>query len=103
MQAIINSKRYDTDTATEIAEYDNGFNGGDFHLVVERLYKTDKGAYFLACSGGALSKYADIGGNYRIEGKQIRPLSNYETIQWLEKHVETDVLNQQFPDKIEDA
>ena len=37
MKSIINGKRYDTETAQELASWDNGCNCGDFHECEETL------------------------------------------------------------------
>ncbi len=51
MKRIINGLRYDTETATKLADWDNGIYGNDFKACEESLYKTKNGAYFIAGQG----------------------------------------------------
>jgi hypothetical protein len=77
MKKIINGKRYDTETATEIASAWNGCSRTDFKFLLETLYTTDSGAWFLAAEGGAMTKYAKIleGGRARTGDRDILPLT----------------------------
>ena len=103
MLKIIDGKRYDTETATEVASYGNGLGGSDFRNFVETLYKTAKGAWFIAGSGGAMTSYAESVGNGSTSGEGLRPVSANEAMAWLEKYEENDALNEHFADHIEDA
>jgi len=103
MKAIIDGKRYNTETATEVAEYWNGLGGGDFGRYEESLYKTAKGAWFLAGKGGPMSPYAQSVGNGQSGGEGIRPITADEAREWLEKKNEIDALDEHFADHIEDA
>ena len=38
MKKIINYKMYNTETATMVASYTNGYGCGDFHYISELLY-----------------------------------------------------------------
>ena len=104
MKAIIDGKRYDTDTAEEIAYFDNGLPASDFSEMHETLYRTVKGAFFLCGGGGPMTKYAEAaaGGGW-IGGGHITPLTKEETKQWLERHNEVDTLEILFENAIEDA
>jgi len=60
MQIIIESKLYDTQTAKEIEEcFDSCFGThSDANRVIERLFKTKKGQWFMTCeSWGEGSRY----------------------------------------------
>lgn len=57
MRRIINGKAYDTDTAKQIAKYDNGLLPDDFDYIEETLYLKKTGEYFILGEGGARSKY----------------------------------------------
>ena len=59
MRAIIDGKRYDTETAKVVAEWANTYDRGDFHHYSEALYLTPKGAWFLHGEGNASSPYND--------------------------------------------
>ena len=56
MKKIICKKEYDTETATKIKQYTNGYFG-DPAGYEETLYQTPGGLYFLYVSGGAASPY----------------------------------------------
>lgn len=104
MKAIIEGKRYDTETATELARWDSGHNPGDFHRLEETLYKTPKGSYFLHGEGGAFTQYSQpVGDNGSAGGERIVPLSESEAIDWLARHGKVDVLETDFSDHIDDA
>ena len=47
MKKIINNKMYNTETATEVASYDNGCYLSDFRHFREELYRKRTGEFFL--------------------------------------------------------
>jgi len=96
MKKIINNKRYDTDTATQIggAGYSHP---GDFSFWLERLYQKKTGEFFLHGIGGAMSKYArSTGLNEWSGGEEIIPLSPEEARKWAEKNLETEEFEEIF-------
>lgn len=87
LKSIINGKTYNTQTATLLAEYDNGGGFGDFHALDEGLYLTKNGTYFLAGSGGAMTKYCrSCGHNSTCGGSGITPISIEEAKAWMESY-----------------
>jgi len=104
MKRILNGKRYDTATATEIASWKNGLSSNDFHYCEETLYRTKNGAFFLVGEGGALSAYSrSCGSNSSCGGSELLPLSEKEVREWLEDHDCTDELEELFGSGIIDA
>jgi len=105
MRAIINRKRYDTDTATKIAFWSNGASYGDFNRCEESLYQTKGGAFFLCGEGGGLSKYACSieGGRASGSGSEIIPLTQPEALDWCEEHDQGDAIEEHFAAEITDA
>jgi len=101
MKKVIDGKLYDTETAEEICGYSFG-NGGDFERVDETLYRTKKGIFFIAGSGGCQSKYARatepgwVGG-----GGGIVTVAAAEALKFAEVHGEADTIAKFF--KIEEA
>ena len=86
MKRVINGKRYDTDTATRIAEYSYLYPS-DFRYIDEALYIKRTGEYFLAGKGGAMSKYSKpCGDNSYSGGSDIFPLSDAMAREWVETH-----------------
>lgn len=104
MKRIVDGKRYDTDTATMLALWDNGHLSSDFHYHYhkETLYKTRNGSYFLHGEGGALSTYGRQYGKNQGSGEEIIPLTADDAFCWLQEHA-TAACEEEFPDKIQDA
>jgi hypothetical protein len=68
------------------------------------LYKTKKGKYFIAGSGGPMSKYAVPSGNGSVGGgSDIKEVDEYEAFQWLCENGFEDEAETEFPGMIEDA
>lgn len=87
MKKIINGRLYNTETATCVGSWDNGFGAGDFNHCTEMLYLKKTGEYFLYGSGGAMSEYSTMCGNDRCGASAIIPMSESEAIKWAEKHL----------------
>jgi len=97
MKAIIDGKRYDTETAEGIGSYSRGYRG-DFDRIEETLYKTKSGAFFLAGSGGPRSKYArNPRQNELTGGEGISVLNETQAREWCEQHrIDADVISEHF-------
>lgn len=98
MKKIIGGKMYDTETAREVGEWDNGLGGGgDFHAVEETLYRKRTGEYFLYGYGGPMSKYAEPYGSSGWQwGAKIRPLTYEEAREWAEQCLDADAYQEEF-------
>ena len=104
MKRVIDGKLYSTETATILHEYEHGYNTSDFHHYTEALYRTPKGAYFVAGSGGAMSPYSErLGSGSYGGGSGLRVVDESEALEWLEEHGGTDAIIEYFGDKIEIA
>jgi hypothetical protein len=104
MIRIIDGKRYNTGTATEIASYYNGLGRSDFHCVEETLYRTPKGAWFLEFWGGSLSEYSrSCGPNSWCGDSGLKALSDDDAYLWLQHHNKTAALETYFADRVTDA
>jgi hypothetical protein len=86
MKRIINHKLYNTETATEIARWDNELPANNINAIKETLFRTAKGAYFLQYWGGAVTDYAESYGVTSSGNSGIKALDGPEAYQWLEKH-----------------
>lgn len=97
MNAVIDGKRFDTETAELIAEASWGHRG-DFGAWWEGLHKTKSGAFFLAGRGGPRSRYARCTGqNEWSGGEAITPMSEKEALEWCEKHeIDADTIAEHF-------
>lgn len=103
MKAIIDGKRYNTETAIKIGSDSYG-SGRDFHAWEATLYKTKNGNYFLAGSGGAMSSYGkQIGQNQWGGGSRIDPMTRTEAFEWSQEHLSPTQVEEYFGDMLEDA
>ena len=104
MRKVIEGKRYDTETATKIAD-DSYSNYGDLNYWCEEIYRTRKGNWFLVGEGGAMSKYARaIGQNEVGGGSTIIPLTKTDALAWFEDHTnDSKAFEKYFADILEDA
>lgn len=103
MKAVIDGKRYDTNTAQEIASWSSDYYGSDFRAERESLYRTIRGNWFLAGEGGPMTKYSESHGDMTGSGSGIIPLSSKEALQWLEDKGEIDAIETYFSMSVEDA
>jgi hypothetical protein len=103
MKQIINKKVYDTQTATRIANYDNGLFEEDIRYLYEALYKTCNNQFFLYGSGGPLSKYNVEISNNTYGTETIILFTEEEAYEWLESHDEIDAIEQYFADMIQEG
>lgn len=96
MKKIIDGKLYNTDTATRLADWDNG-EAGNFDYCEETLYRTKKGAYFLYGCGGARSSYSrDCGYGNSSGGEDISVLTEEEAKEWTMEHASADTYEEIF-------
>ena len=87
MKKIIEGKMYNTETAVCLGSYDNGCAYTDFRFCEESLYRTKKGAFFIAGRGGPMTHYArSCGDNNWCGGKDLRAVTEQEARDWMEQH-----------------
>lgn len=103
MRAVIQGKRYDTETATLVASTEHGQSTRDFRFFTETLYLTPRGSWFLAGRGNGLSPYGAACGGMRGSEERITPLCPGEAQEWLEVHGKVNTLEAYFGELIEDA
>ena len=97
MKKIIDGKKYNTETAVEIARNGNGLSTSDSRWFEESLYKKRTGEFFLCGEGGPLSRYADTypGGGWTY-GERIIPISLEEAMTWAESVMDVDDYEAEF-------
>ena len=102
MKKVVDGKRYDTESAEFIESYEYGC--GTFQYESEALYRTPKGAWFVAGEGGPRSKYA-VALSYSewCGGKSITPLTETEAFAWCQKHAGVEVIDCYFAHLVEIA
>lgn len=109
MKKIINGKRFDTSKSITIGSFDNIGSGAssttDFHYWEATLYKTPRsGQYFLAGSGGPMSRYAEASGNNSWSGGEgITPMSKEDAFEFAQQYLSTSEIEEEFSDMIEEA
>ena len=101
MKKYINSKVYNTDTATLVGEWSNGSR--DFNWCEELLYRKKTGEYFMHGKGGPMSRYAEqIEQNSWGNSEALTPLSYENARKWAEEHLTTDEYDAEFGAPAED-
>ena len=80
MRKVIQGKTYRTHTAQLIVTLPCPFPHTDSKWHETRLYRNQRGAYFLAGKGGTLSRWAKITPRGAIEGEGIAPISKDEAL-----------------------
>jgi hypothetical protein len=103
MIAILDGKRYNTETAQELGSWSNGLGRSDFNNLSETLYKTPKGAYFLAGSGGAMTHYGESTGNGRIGGSGIIAQTEDEAFEWAQLRLSPEEVEKHFAHLVQEA
>lgn len=91
MKKRIDGRIYNTETATLIAEHNNGKARNDLAFQEEQLYRKKNGEFFIYGCGNANSWYAQPtkDGWYR-SGEQIVPIDAESAERWGRKHMTTD-------------
>ena len=100
MKAIIDGIRFDTDKAIKIGEYDNMGtevqSTSDFGFWEAGLYKTPRsGRFFLAGWGNYMTHYRN--------NQKITPMSPKEALEWAERYLAVESVEEHFGGMIEDA
>lgn len=103
MKKIIDGKKYDTDTAREVASWDTG-NPTDFGYIEETLYRKKTGEYFVHGYGAAASCYAEPADNGNWKGgSAITPLDYAHARNWMEMHADADGYEAEFGEVADDG
>lgn len=84
MKRVIKGKVYNTETAEEVCDIPCNYDSGDFKFHYTKLYKTKKGAFFLAGKGGPMSIWGEQDGKGLRGGQGIRVLSEEEARDYME-------------------
>lgn len=103
MKKIIGGRRYDTETATFLGNDCAECSITDFGYWREELYQKRTGEFFLAGSGGPMTKYAvRVEQNGWRSGESITPLTFEEAKTWCENHLTADEYESIFGEVTED-
>ena len=97
MKKIFTEKTYDTETATELTHWTNGYDCKDLHYCYEGLYQTKKGNYFIYGKSGALGKYSKLTFRGRwTNGEEIIPISVRGAKSWAARYLDGDKYSRIF-------
>jgi len=98
MKQIINGKIYNTDTADYIGNYETNCGSRDFGYEFTELYRTKKGAFFVAGNGGPYSRWSmPIGTNGMGGGSGIQTMTTEEALAWCEQsRIDADTISIYF-------
>lgn len=103
MNKIIKGKRYDTETAQEMAVWRSPLGPRDFFYYDETLFRKRTGEYFLYGTGNAKSLYSKCcGQNEWCGSEEIIPLTIDQAQKWAEEHCDGDEYEEIFG-KIEEG
>ena len=103
MNKVIDVHKYDTETAKLLgeAEWERGSN---FDEVVERLYRTKSGFFFLYGYGGANTRYSvQCGSNNWTGGSMIIPMDIDAAKEWAEDNMSADEYEEAFGEVSEET
>ena len=108
MIKVIDGKRYNTETAELVYDYDNGAVWGDFRYRSKTLYVTKAGAWFLHHVGGASSDMAkSLGNGSRSGSSDIEAINADDAYGFLEAHSNDSealaAIEKYFPDRVVEA
>ena len=95
MKRIINGKKYDTETAEEVAESTHG-SKSSYAYYEEALFRKRTGEYFLYGYGHGDSRYAkQVCGDFG-PGSEIIPLTYEQARSWAERELSVDEYEAEF-------
>lgn len=83
MKQLIENKKYDTNEARLVAEYNNCLDSSDEESYIEELYLTKSGDYFLYGRGASSTQWAGPNG---ASGEGIKPLTAKQAQEWINQH-----------------
>ena len=103
MKQIINGRMYNTVTADLVADVSCGSDyRSDFRWDNTALYRTKKGAFFLAGEGGPLSRWSRrLGSGDCYSGCGIRAIGPDEAAQLCERYADLETYTTFFGEPVE--
>jgi hypothetical protein len=104
MKKIINGVRYDSDKAKAIGSASR--QHGSMSSWSATLYVTPQSRrFFLIGEGGAMSRFRKPSGSngFCYGGPDLQPITEAEALTWAESFLSTEVVEQHFADRIQDA
>lgn len=103
MRRVVDGRMYDTEMAERVCGIDIG-SRSDFRYEDTTLYRTKKGAFFLAGEGGPLSRWGRRVDGGKAGGKGILPVDTAIALAFAEEaELDADRFTEFFGDLIIDA
>ena len=96
MKKIIDQTMYNTDTATEIGEWEDIANLGNAHYYTETLYQKKNGEFFIYGEGQPFSPYGQVVQGGHTDSSDIVALDPSEARQWAEEKLDPDKYEEIF-------
>ena len=108
MIQVVDGKKYNTKTATEVFERSNCDDVTNFRYRQKTLYRTKNGAWFIYHQGGPMTDMAVSTPDNTIEGSSnIEPVSDDDAFGFLQAHSEyraaLAAIEHYFADRVVDA
>lgn len=104
MKQVIDRKLYDTDAAEQIAQHAPITDKSDLYYLIETLYRTSDGEYFLHGDGGAATKWSKEVTDGRSAGEKIKSLTDEEALDWCEERcIDGEIVVEEFADHLENV
>lgn len=85
-QQVIDGKRYDTETARLVYNWDSGHSSDDFNQRSKGLYRTTNGNWFILHAGGPATDMAKWYGDSCSGGQSIEPVTEEGAFAFLQEH-----------------
>ena len=102
MKLTIKAQVYDTQKAKLVAKVAHE-GAAKLRSVVETLYRSRNGNWFLHGKGGALTEYAQHRADTITAGERITPFTEDEALDWCELNLAQSAIERHFGHLIEDA
>ena len=97
MLKIIDGRRYNTETATEICTQLSDGSSSDFRWEQTTLYRTKKGQHILSGEGGAMSQWGHtLADGSRCFGEGIRLIDEDTARRFAERHGTAEDVERHF-------
>ena len=84
MKSIVDGKKYDTETSDQICKLASVSDEVSFAWHETHLYRTKRGAFFIAGRGHACSIWSRHSGPGRTSGSGVKPVSDADARKYME-------------------
>ncbi len=97
MRKAIGKKSYDTARAKLVCKFESDLGKYDLEFEITELYRTARGAWFVAGTGGPASRWAvESGRGSWRGGSGLLPITSEEAREFLEQHAAAALVEEYF-------